>query len=372
MEEDFLTIPWDSSDDNIFEESEENEVVDNTTKEEKEKNIENNNTAEENQEETPEGVGSGKGNKEEDSGEEGAGSPNNDISSIADALQDAGILQTLTKDDIKSIDSPDAFATAFEKEIQNRLDEQHKRISEALNYKVPITLIQSLESNINTLNGISEDMLRDETDESENYRKNLIYQNYINKGIPEKEAVKLVNNSVKNGDDIEDAIEALEECKTYYNNTYEKAIKDAKEKESENRKAIAKQAEDLRKSILEDDKFFEGLDVSKTMRQKIYDTVSKPVHQVEGGKITEFQKYIKENPNDFYKNAGMFYVLTDGFKDLTKLISGPVRNAQKKSNDKLKSVLNSTRLNDDGSLKYQHGVSAEVTELQDLGEWNLG
>ena len=127
----------------------------------------------------------------------------------------------------------------------------------------------------------------------------------------------------------------------------------------------------MKDSILNDDEVFSALEINKSSRQKIYDTVSKVVETDENGvQYTAIQKYIKDNPIQFWKNVGMFFTLTDGFENIGSLIDKPVKTKVKKNNEKLIRVLNSTVRDDNGALKLQGGVSAN-NEALDLNNWKL-
>jgi hypothetical protein len=357
------------------------EVVNDDTVEEPE-NPENNETKDEpnpdenvveNEEETPnsESVDNEdlQEQKKNTGSKETSGSPSQ--SSIALAFKEAGVLQTLDDETLKTIDSDEALAEAFEKEVQNRLDEHQRRIDEALKYQVPISDIQTYENNIRILNGVTDEQIEGEDAQAENIRKNLIYQNYINKGFTEEEALETVNRSVESMNDVKDAKKALQSCKDYYIKAYDDAKNRAKEAYEAQQQQVKENAKKLKESILNDDEFFTPLEINKASRQKIYDAVARPVEVDKDGKqFTAFQKYIKDNPIDFYKKAGMFFVLTDGFTNIGALIDKPVKAKAKKTTEKLVSVLNNTSRAADGSLKLQSGVSSDIEPLN-LDNWKL-
>ena len=342
--------------------------------EEDEENIDDNDSQEtvdstiDEDEDSQESVDSGEDLLEDEDTTEKAGSPN--TSSIAEAFKEIGVLQTLDDEKIKSIKTAEELADAFEEEVQNRLSEHNKRIDEALKYRVPIPQIQQYENTISTLNSITEEALEDEA--NENLRKNLIFQDLINKGHSEEDALDLVNDYIENGKDVIKAKKALDSCKNFYEKSYENLKQEYKTKHLNTQKQIKEQSEQLRKSIIEDKELFADLDINKATRQKIYDAVAKPIETLEDGtKITAFQKYLKDNPTDFYKKVGMFFVLTDGFTNIDNLIKGPVKKELKKGISKLESVLNSTSRNADGSFSLKTGVSSKRSIL-DLDNFKLG
>lgn len=326
------------------------------------------NTTEEVEEESLESVGS---EEEIDQGEDTLEIEGSPTSSIAQAFQEIGVLQTLDDERIKSINTAEDLADAVEEEVQNRLSEHNKRIDEALKYRVPIPTIQQYENTLNTLNSITEESIEDEV--NMNLRKNLIFQDLINKGHSEEDAQELLNDYIDNGKDVVKAKKALSACKSFYENNYKKLQEEYKQNYLNEEKARKKQAEQLKKSIIEDKELFADLDINRATRQKIYDAISKPVETLEDGtKITAFQKYLKENPIDFYKKAGMFFVLTDGFTKIDNLIKGPVKKEIKKGIDKLNNVFNSTPRNPDGSFNLKSGVSSNRSMSIDLDNFRLG
>lgn len=376
MEEDFLNLGFlDSSEAaDLFNLGEE-ESADNASEQQE---IENNetaepeNTVEDNEEiQNPESVGSEdlQENKKNTSTEKPSGSPSQ--SSIALAFKEAGVLQTLDDETLKAIDSDEALAEVFEQEVQNRLDAHTRNVSEALKYQIPIPMIQQYENNMKILNNLTDEQIENEDEQGENIRKNLIYQNYINKGFTHEDALDMVERSVESGNDVKDAKKALKSCKDFYTTEFENAKSAAKKEYETQQQKVKEQSKKLKESILNDDAFFTPLDINKSVRQKIYDTVAKVVETTQDGKqITALQKYMRDNPIDFYKNVGMFFTLTEGFTNIGALIDKPVKAKVKKSTEKLINVLNNTSRNADGTLRLQSGVSEE-NRLLDLNEWKL-
>ena len=192
------------------------------------------------------------------------------------------------------------------------------------------------------------------------------------KGHSEEEAQELVKTYVDNGKDIEKAKKALENAKQYYTQRYDELIKEGKRQQQERKAMIKKQVEQVHDSIMNDEKVFKELDINKTTREKIFECVMKATEKDEqGNNVTKLQKYMNENPEESMKMFGMVYVLTDGFKNIDKLMSGPVKKEKRKAIDKLTQAINSTQHNNDGSLRLQSGVSSDFNPF-DLGEFKLG
>lgn len=317
---------------------------------------------------TPESVGNGETQGRKNTPPESEGSPN--TSSIAQALQELGVLQTLDNERISSIADDDDLMDALEEEIHNRMDEHNKRIDEALKWRMPVSEIQVYESSLRTLDGITEEMIENEA--NENYRKNLIYQDLINKGYDKEEAAEIVNEYVEEGKDTIKAKKALTSLKDFYIKHYNTAREEAKVKYENEQKALREQARELKKSILEDDGIFKDLEISKSDRNKIHELVSKSVETDDDGKqYTALQKYAKDNPIQFNKMVGMFYVLTDGFTKVDGLIKGPVKKEKRKGMETLERVLNSTPRTAGGALNLKSGVSTEPSSIIDINKFEF-
>lgn len=324
--------------------------------------------------ESPESVGSEDDNQEmeDTSSNKNGTSPNNFYSSIAKALKEDGILPDLDDETLDKTETPEDFAKLIESQIQARFDEKQKRIDEALGVGVEPTVVQQYESAIDYLEGLTEEAITDESEKGETLRKNLIYQDFINRGYSKERATREVTKSFNAGSDIEDAKEALQSNKDYFNEQYNNVIKEAKQEEERALAEQKKEAESLKKSILEDDKAFNDLIVDKTQRKKIYDNISKPIYKdPKSGKVlTAIQKYELENHTDFMKYVGLIYTLTDGFKSLDGLVKSKVNKEVKKGLKNLENTINGSSRNSDGSLKF---VTSKRTDDDDsyfgLGGW---
>ena len=283
----------------------------------------------------PESVGSEEETKEkkDTSATQSKTSPDNFYSSIANALVEDGVLQNLDEEKLSKVQSAEDFAELVSGYIESQLDERQKRVNEALNLGVEPTEIQKYERYMNILNNVTEEKLTSEDEEGENLRKNLIYQDCINRGFSQERALKMVDKSIKAGTDIEDAREALQDNKDFYKKQYDSVLEQAREEEKEEQKRLKKQADELKTSILEEDKAFGDITLDKGTRQRVYDSIMKPIYTdpESGERLTAVQKYELEHRTEFLKNVGLLFVLTDGFKSIDRLVTDKVKKETKKS-----------------------------------------
>lgn len=324
--------------------------------------------------EEPESVGSEENTenqeKEEDtkSNKDGTSPKSNFYSSIAKALADESIFPDLDEETIESIKTPEDFADAVEKQVQARLDERQRRIDAVLNADVEPDEVRRFEQTLNYLDSIQEDHLKDESDKGENLRKQLIFQDFINRGYSRERAQREVKKSFDAGTDIEDAKEALDSNRDFFNEKYDDLVKDAQEQAKAEQEKLKKEANELKKSLLEDKEVFAGIQLDKTTRQKAYEAVTKPIAKDEDGEyLTAIQKYERDNPVEFRKKLGVLFTMTDGFKDIDKLVKGKVRKEVKSSIRELEHKLSNTT-RPSGNPRYVGGIE-EDPETFIGGKW---
>ena len=324
----------------------------------------------------PESVGSGKDNtkgKEDTSSREDSTSPQKTIySSIAKALKEEGIFPDLDDEVLSKVKEPEDFRDLVEQQIKAGLEERQKRIDDALNYGIEPTEIKRYENTLNFLDSVKEENITDESDKGEELRKNLIFQDFINRGYSRERATREVQKSFNAGTDIEDAKEALKSNTEYFKGKYDDLIEDAKleaQKEEENRK---EQANKLKESILNEKNILGDLSIDKPTRQKIYDNISKPIYRdpETGEYYTAIQKYRKDNRVDFMKYLGLIFTLNDGFKSLDGLVKGKVKKEVKNGLRDLEHAINNTARNSDGNLKFVSGVDEDPESFIGKG-WKI-
>lgn len=294
----------------------------------------------------------------EDTNTNSIGSPtDNFYSSIANACAVDGIFPDLDEESINKVKTPEDFAELIKKQIQSGLDERQKRIDDALNAGVEPSLVKQYEGAIDYLDNIDDDVLSEESDEGENLRKRLIYQDYINRGFSQKRAEKMVNDAIEKGTDIEDAKDALQGNKDYFNNKYKELLDEAKEEEKRVKEEREAQTNKVKDEILKGKNLFGDVDLDKSTRQKIFDNMTKPTFKSKDGQyMTELQKYQSEKPMDFLKYVSICYTLTDGFRDFGKLGAKQAKKEIKKGLANLTKVINTTSRDSNGNLSFVSSV----------------
>lgn len=299
-------------------------------------------------------------------------SPAKFYSSIASALKDDGIFPDFTDEELDAINSPEDFAELFEKAVTARLDERMKRIDSALGNGANPDQVKMYEQTLSYLASITDEAISDEGEEGENLRKQLIYNDLINRGYSQDRAAREIEKSFKSGSDIDDAKDALAALGKFYQTGYEQLQKDSKAKAEAAREAQKQNAEKFRKLVLEDDIQIGDSKLDKKTKQRVFDAVSKPVYKDPdtGQLMTQVQKFQKENPLEFLKQLGMWFVLTDGGKSAAGLVKEQLRAEKNKGIRELERKINSSSLNSDGSLRYMSGSQLDNDTLLSDG-WSV-
>lgn len=296
---------------------------------------------------------------EEDPDSESMDSSPNFYSSITNALKDEGIFPDLNDEEIANVTTPEDFKRIVEEQIKQGISERQRRIDEALSVGVEPTDIQKYENTLNYLDSISNEAIDEESDNGEKLRKQLIYQDFINRGYSDERAKREVQKSLNAGSDIDDAKEALSSIKEFFNSKYNDLVNDNKKMLEEERKERDKKTEQFRKSIIENPKLFGDLELNASVRQKVFDNLSKPVYKDENGQLlTAIQKYERENREEFLKNVSVVFTLTNGFKDLNNILKGSVNKQVKSKLKDLEKTLSNT-MKSSGALKMVTGVDKD-------------
>jgi len=357
----------------LFTDPEEDTTQEESTEKEEGNNPEENNNQENNEKKTtevidpdtlfdseePEGVSSeeNKEGKKEgtatDEDSDGTSPNDNFYSSIANALAVDGIFPNLNEDDVKKATDAESFSSLIESEINARLDEKQQRISKALENGVEPSDIRKYENTLQYIDTITDAALSEESDKGEQLRYNLIYQDFVNKGMTPDKAKKLTERTVNAGTDVEDAKEALQSNKEYFSSEYNRMLREAQQQADYEKEERRKQAKQLETSLLKDKQLFGDIEISNDVRKKAFEVLSKPVYRDPdtGEYMTAIQKYENEHRADFLKYTGLVYAMTNGFKDFDSFTKGKVKKEMKKGLRELEKTLNNTRRDSGGNLK---------------------
>ena len=289
---------------------------------------------------------------------EGTGS-DNVINEFAKLLKDKGVLGDL---DIDDINDEDGLTEAIRKVIDNGISDRNKSLEKALRGGMEPTDIQRYESVLERLGSIKKDALEEEGENADQLREWIIYNDLLTKGFSEDKAKKQLKRIFDAGDDVDEAKDALESIKNFYAEKYNAELKAAKDADEAFNKKMSEESESLHNSILKDD-MLGGIETDSKTRNKIWDIVSKPSVKAEDGNYyTELQNYERNHRAEFLKHVGFFYAMTDGFKNMDKLIKSEVNKEYNKKVSKFEDMLKrGQKTAPEGNLQYMSETPGNMT-----------
>lgn len=307
----------------------------------------------------PEGVGSeeNQGEGEDTTTHQGDGSSpdNNFYSSMATACVEDGIFPDLDEEFLKTVKDAEGFKEALNKQMKAMLDERQRMISEALEYGVEPDDVRKYQNVLEYIDNISEEAIKEEGEAGIALRKKLIYNDYLNRGFSEERAKKYTQRSFDQGTDIDDALDAKLSNKEFYSSQYENIVEQAKKQAEQEALEEKKRAESVRKTIMETEEPFEGVKLDKAARQRVFETISKPVYKDKDGNMyTALQKAQHDDEEGFIRKLGYIFTLTDGFKNLDGLVKGKVQKETKRGLQKLEQSLRTPPM--PGEPRFASGV----------------
>ena len=328
-------------------------------------------------EEKPESVGSEETVKEEEGEDtdDGAGASPNDndfYSSIANACAVDGAFQHLDDSEVKKVKTAEDFFDLIEKEVNARFDDKQQRLVKALENGVEATDIRRYENTLSYIDSIQEKDLVEESEKGEALRRNIIFQDFLNKGYSQEKAKKLTERTIEAGTDIEDAKDALVSNREYFQGEYDNLLREAQAEADKQKAEQRKQADKLKNDILKDKHLFGDIEITTAIRNKVIDNIAKPVYKdpETGDMYTALQKYEMENRADFIKYVGTIFTLTNGFQDFDSFVKGKVAKEKKKGLRELEHTLTNTKRNTGGNLKLVTNAKTDPESFLSKG-WDL-
>ena len=300
-----------------------------------------NTTPVEEEEDSPENVDGSEDENNEDDDSSDENSPNL-YSSIADVLFEQGIIPSL--DSSQEIKSVDDFVDVFKKEIGIQAD---RKLEEYLNSLDLEKIATSRKAQVE-LNSIDEDYLKDNLEVA----KDIIYRDYLNQGLSEDRARKMLRKTVDLGEDIllEDALESVQSLKEFEFKQEELEKVRYTQSLEEQRKQQEQLDSTIKNYIYNSTEIVKGIPNTKALQEKVFKTMTEVVSKnPQTGELeNKLMKDRSANPIEFDTKMYYLYELTNGFSDLSK-ISNTVNS---KAVKKLETVLRKTKFEDNGTPGY--------------------
>ena len=275
-----------------------------------------------NEDEDPEKVVEENEDQEEE-GDEDDDSPNL-YSSFASVLNEQGLLPSLDLQNAK-VESIEDLTTVFKSEIDNQvktylLEKIGEDGYQALEKGVTLSEYQNYQETVTGLDSLTEDNLKEDLELS----KKIIYEDYLSQGIDEKRALRILKKTIDLGDEaiLEDAKESLQSLKDIQEVKLQKLQEERETARQEQLQLQEKIDNDLKNTIYNSKEFIEGIPVTKAIKDRVYDSITKIVSKGPNGVMENaLMKERREDPIGFDARLYYFYEITKGFKDTSKLVS---------------------------------------------------
>lgn len=304
----------------------------------------------------PEIVADGEEDAGGDPNESGNESLPNLYSSLAKALGEEGFLPSLDSyDEIDSFDKLGerikeankkalAESLGFGLDEVNELNDLQKEYLKALAQGVPAeTFIETKR------NELGVDSITDEQIESdEELRRNILINSYTSRGFTPEKAAKLAQVHIDLAEDVEEAKSAMNDIRAAVKEASQKEIEYQRQLKEDQIKQYKEYEENLKKHFYNTEKIGETFEVTKQLRDRMYESITKPVAKTEDGTLVNaITKYQIENPIDFQHKVAWLYSITDGFKKFDSFVGTKAKSSAARE---LESVLNSTNFDKLGNV----------------------
>lgn len=293
-----------------------------------------------------------KGKESTESGDE---SLPNLYSSLAKALGEEGFLPTLNYNEVDSFDKlGDQIREANKKTLSdalgfsidnvNELTPLQKEYLNALNQGIPEDKFIEAKREEYSIEGITDEAIEADAE----LRKNVIINNYMIKGVSAEKAAKLAQMHADLAEDVDEAKSSRDEIKEAIRLRNQQEFEYQKQIASDRVKEQKSYEESLKKLFYNTEKIGETFDITRQLKDKMYDAIVKPVAKLDDGTLVNaITKYQVENPIDFQHKLAWLFAITDGFKKFDSFVS---TKAKTNATRELESVLNSTNFDKLGNV----------------------
>lgn len=256
-------------------------------------------------------------------------------SSLAKFLNEEGLLPTYDPEKAK-FENKDDFVDAIKESIKSSefsdLTESQKKYLQAVRSGIQPEQAYESVAALENLTSIT----KSDIESNDVLRKELILNDFIQKGYSKEKAEKLTQRSIDIGEDFDDSLEALESIKATVQKEYEANLIKANEARVKAKQDNDAQLEKLKETITKMDNFIPNYKVSEKDKQKIYEQAVKPVQLEDGRIVNAVVKARLDNPVEFEAKLNYLFYITKGFKDFNLIKNKVTTSAVKELEDKIR------------------------------------
>ena len=269
-------------------------------------------------------------------------------STLAAEFKAKGVLSNLDLENEK-ISSMEDINKALERELQSRLTAKQKLLDEAMSAGVPASEVSKQIEAVESLKRIDTNYVSDVN--NVDFRKNLIAQDFINRGYNKDRAITMAQRSIDAGEDVQDALEALNEIISSEEKKIQDLIQSEKTKENE---AI----NGIKTFIEKNEEIIPGVKLTKSQGEELYKSITTDL----GNKENAFMRAQREDPlGSRVKLEALFY-LTKGLKDFS-LFTGK---QETKISHSIENLLRGASFTEDGKIETSISDNNSTFTLKSL------
>jgi len=268
------------------------------------------------------------------------------LASYAAVLQEDGILPNLDIEAFNKIEDPEEQAETLLKAHEDRINEgitnwvqnlpdRLKHIIDNFQEGVPLETLIKADSNSLEFGKITEDQIIND----ENLQESLVIRDFIDRGF-DKATAETMAQTLKDADKLEEqAKKSHTTLKTKDDARIEAEKVAAKEQEAAAKKTYEKQLADLNNLVTNTTEIIPGVQLSKTVKEQLLDSMTKPVgFDNEGNPVSKIIQARNENPQAFEMKLHYLFNLTNGFEDFSKITNTTKSRVVKKLSDRLQNT----------------------------------
>jgi len=273
-------------------------------------------------------------------------------SNLAAQFKAKGVLPEL--DDVTKIKSLEDLNNAIQGRIDNGLTARQKAIEDAQKTGIPVGEVAQKVDTIDRLKGVSPEFIS--SDESLEFRRTAIAQDFLLKGYSEKRANEMTQRSIDAGTDIEDAEFAVASIIKFEEESLSSIIDNAKKEEQS-------KLDDVKKYIANTQEVVPGVVLTDTQKDELYNRITTDL----GDRDNAFMRAQKADPIGSRIRIETVAYLTKDFTDFS--IFG-AKNESKITNN-IENLIRGASFTESGAVETSMKDSLSNFKLSDLKDFEI-
>lgn len=248
-------------------------------------------------------------------------SPSSPLTSLTSALREDGVLSSLSDEEIAEIksggDLMDVIRKQIEKNEYSDLSDDQQEYLKAIRAGVPDEDYRQAKRTVDQISKIEPSSLEEEG--AEEFRKQILVQDFLSKGFDQEDADKYASRSVDLGEDIEDSKKALTRLKATEEQKLSQLTLDAESKREKAEEDYNKKVNDLKLKVNNTKEVLPGVKINESTQGRIFENMTKTAgYDKNNNPVNAVVKNMIEN-QDYLIKLNYLHVLTDGLKDFSSL-----------------------------------------------------